>query len=339
MLVDIELGDGDNPQGIFESLNAQGEKLLALDLVKNEVFRRAKRAELDLDKLDQEVWSPRFADPWWRHPVKQGRYNRPRAELFLMHWLIDQKGGDVSATGLYIEFQNVVRRDVKAPSDVAGFINRFVADADRYRKFDDFPAGSREALFFQRRAVLDVSVVYPLSLRLWRLLDNGHISRAQLLLALAALESWLVRRMAVGDTAKNYNNVVVSILNQMGTAANPASDPVSAIVNYLRQGDDKTRWWPDDDRFRNRFIEHSLYRSMTRARERFFLEVIEVRLLTSKTEAVAFAETLTIEHVIPQTSERLAAPRKQPRRSKSRSRRTDEPTSTGSATYRSSPAA
>lgn len=301
VLVDIELADGDNPQGIFESLNAQGEKLLALDLVKNEVFRRAKQAKLNLDKLDQDVWSPRFADEWWRRPVKQGRYNRPRAELFLMHWLIDQKNGDVSATGLYVEFQNIVRRDIDKPADVAGFIDRFVADADRYRKFDNLTAGSREAQFFQRRAILDISVVYPLALRLWRLFDDDTITRAQLLLALKALESWLVRRMAVGDTAKNYNNVVVSILSQMGSATEPADNPVGKLIKYLLDGNDKTRWWPTDDRFRERFTELSLYQSMTRARERFFLEVIEARLLTPKTESVTFNEDLTIEHIIPQT--------------------------------------
>ncbi|MBC7596337.1 MAG: DUF262 domain-containing protein [Kineosporiaceae bacterium] len=304
ILVAIELGDGDNPQGIFESLNAQGEKLLALDLVKNEVFRRGARANLDLDKLDREVWSPRFAVSWWRAEVKQGRYRRPRAELFLMHWLIDQKGGDVSATGLYVEFQAIARRDIKAPSEVATFIDRFVADADRYRKLDSLPAGSREALFFQRRAILDVSVVYPLTLRLWRLFDEGGITRDRLLTALAALESWLVRRMAVGDTAKNYNNVIVSILNQMGTAGESAADPVGKLINYLRDGDDKTRWWPGDDRFRERFTEHALYKSMTRPRERFFLEVIEARMLTPKTESVSFDEDLTIEHVIPQTWEK-----------------------------------
>lgn len=301
ILVDIELGDGDNPQGIFESLNAQGEKLLALDLVKNEIFRRAARAGLDLDKLDQEVWSPRFSDAWWRTEVKQGRYRRPRAELFLMHWLIDQKGGDVSATGLYVEFQNIARRDIKTPNDVRGFIDRFVGDADRYRRLDELPAGSREALFFQRRAVLDVSVVYPLMLRLWRLFDEDQISYDRLLLGLRALESWLVRRMAVGDTAKNYNNVIVSILNHMGTAATSNPDPVGILISYLRDGEDKTRWWPGDDRFRERFTEHNLFGSMTRARERFLLEVIEARLHTAKTESFSFDEKLTIEHIIPQT--------------------------------------
>ena len=61
LFVVIELQPGDNPQGIFESLNAQGERLLAIDLTKNHVFRRARRAELDLERLDTEVWSARSA--------------------------------------------------------------------------------------------------------------------------------------------------------------------------------------------------------------------------------------------------------------------------------------
>jgi hypothetical protein len=136
---------------------------------------------------------------------------------------------------------------------------------------------------------------------LWRLQQEEVIARVRLLLALAALESWLVRRMVMADTAKNYNNVVVSLLGRMGTADKPVDDPVGSFIDYLRDGDDKTRWWPSDETMRERLTDKALYGSLTRERERFLLEVIEARLRTSKTEAVTFDEKLTIEHVIPQT--------------------------------------
>ena len=104
LFVVIELQPGDNPQGIFESLNAQGERLLAIDLVKNQVFRRASRAGIDLERLDIDVWSARFSEEWWRADARQGRYHRPRAELFLMHWLTERTETEISATGLFVEF-------------------------------------------------------------------------------------------------------------------------------------------------------------------------------------------------------------------------------------------
>ena len=109
LLVVIELQAGDNPQGIFESLNAQGERLLAIDLVKNHVFRAATRAGIDLGQLDSEVWSARFGDQWWREDARQGWYKRPRAELFLMHWLTEQTNAEISATGLYVDTLRLAR--------------------------------------------------------------------------------------------------------------------------------------------------------------------------------------------------------------------------------------
>ncbi len=143
----IELEPGDNPQGIFESLNAQGERLLAIDLVKNQVFRRARRADLDLEQLDTRCGPRRFGDEWWRADVTQGRYRRPRAELFLMHWLTERVEAEVSATGLFVEFSRLFATDKVERPQVRSFIDGFVADAGTYRRFELLDVGSRERLF------------------------------------------------------------------------------------------------------------------------------------------------------------------------------------------------
>ena len=308
MIVDIRLEDGDNAQGIFESLNAQGEKLLAMDLVKNEVFRRAKRAGtgIDLDALDRDVWSPRFSDPWWRASVRQGRYVRPRAELFLMHWLIDQKGSDISATALYIEFQSIARKEMDEPSSVKTFLDRFIADADRYKSLDALAEGTPERRFFDRLAVVDTAVVYPLVLRLWRWADNGDISHLDLRTALAALESYLIRRFVVVPNAgKNYNNLVVGILKTIGTASQPVKEPILKLIGYLGESDDKTRIWPNDEAFATQLSTQKFYQAYSRRRDEFLLRVIEERLRKSsaKTEQGSVPTGLTIEHVIPQSWE------------------------------------
>src|SRR5207249_11788031 len=85
--VSITLEAGDNAQVIFETLNARGTPLLALDLVKNAAFRSAASQDLPVDHLYEEVWKPELDDDYWRRERRQGRLYRPQAELFLMHWL------------------------------------------------------------------------------------------------------------------------------------------------------------------------------------------------------------------------------------------------------------
>jgi len=299
LFVVIELQPGDNPQGIFESLNAQGERLLAIDLVKNHVFRRARRAEVDLEQLDTEVWSARFGDEWWRADVKQGRYQRPRAELFLMHWLTERAEAEVSATGLFVEFSRLFGAENVDLHEVKGFVDGFVADAGTYRGFESLEAGSRERLFFARREVLDIGVVYPVVLRLWRAQEAGSIDHGRRVDGLRALESWLVRRMTMRLTAQNYNRVMLDVLKAMALAA----DPVAGMIDHLRafKQDTPTGWWPTDEEFRTHLLEQPVYNSITQARVRMLLEAAEARLHTPKTEKVPLPAKLSIEHVIPQT--------------------------------------
>lgn len=301
LFVVIELQPGDNPQGIFESLNAQGERLLAIDLAKNHVFRRAKRADLDLESLDTETWSPRFGEAWWRTDVKQGRYQRPRAELFLMHWLTEQTEAEVSATGLFVEFSRLFSADRVQLPGVRGFIDDLVADAGTYRQFEALETGSRERLFFARRDALDIGVVYPVVLRLWRAESAGTIDRDRLISGLRALESWLVRRMTMRLTAQNYNRVMLEVLKAMSATA----DPVEGLIDHLRSYGDNTPtgWWPTDERYRTHLTSAPLYGSVTQARLRMLLEAAEARLHTPKTEKVPLPTKLSIEHVIPQTWE------------------------------------
>ncbi|MHA7176152.1 DUF262 domain-containing protein [Arthrobacter sp. Sr24] len=299
LFVVIELQPGDNPQGIFESLNAQGERLLAIDLVKNNVFRRAKTYGLDLDKLDVDVWQATFGQPWWRESTKQGRYLRPRAELFLMHWLTEKTNSEISATGLFVEFSRLFSSHATTSESAKSFIDDLVSDARIYRSFHTLEEGTREHLFFSRREVLDIGVIYPVALRLWRGVQRGEISQDRLHEGLRALESWLVRRMTLRLTSKNYNRIMLELLKAMDGSA----DPVGSIIGHLKSFDEDTvsGWWPTDEAFQDHLLTHGLYGWLPQARVRMLLKTVESGLFSAKTEKLTLPSKLTIEHIIPQS--------------------------------------
>ena len=101
-LVVIDLGEHDEAQVIFETLNARGTPLLAFDLVKNLVFRRAEAEGLALDVLHDELWS-QLEDRYWRQLIGRG-HPGPRSEQFLLHWLTMRAGDEVPTTGLFGRF-------------------------------------------------------------------------------------------------------------------------------------------------------------------------------------------------------------------------------------------
>src|SRR5439155_23029843 len=81
-IVSIELAGQDDPQVIFETLNARGEPLLPSDLLRNYLFWRASK-EVDgaeVQALYDTYWN-HFDNEFWKKDERQGRLTRPRADL------------------------------------------------------------------------------------------------------------------------------------------------------------------------------------------------------------------------------------------------------------------
>ena len=152
-VVSITLEADDNAQVIFETLNARGTPLLALDLVKNAVFLEAAEQGLETDALYEEIWKPEFDAPTTMsigaHERRQGRLNRPIGELFLMHWLTMKLRRVVPATELFATFREQILVERAAAADGRahpGALPRRADDAELRRP----RAGSVEATFFER---------------------------------------------------------------------------------------------------------------------------------------------------------------------------------------------
>jgi uncharacterized protein with ParB-like and HNH nuclease domain len=76
-LVSITLGDQDDAQIIFETLNGHGAELQATDLIRNVIFMRADREGSDGFELFENLWSP-FETQFWSEKQRRGRSLKPR---------------------------------------------------------------------------------------------------------------------------------------------------------------------------------------------------------------------------------------------------------------------
>jgi Protein of unknown function DUF262/Protein of unknown function (DUF1524) len=292
-MVSITLEQGDNAQVIFETLNARGTPLLALDLVKNAVFHEAARHGLDVDALYETVWKPQLDDEHWRKNQRQGRLFRPRADLFLMHWLTMKLRRITPATELFTTFRKQILQ-AAPPPNMEDVIRELCRDAAVMRDFEAKPAGSVEALFFRRLEALDVTTVLPLVLLLFR---EPAISSQRRTRALQILESWLVRRSLLRLTVKAYNAQVPVLISRV------ADDPARAdeiLVGELRAGTGEISRWPADAELRDYYDTHDVYNSVGKARLVMALSAVEQSLYSNKTDLLTIPTNLTLEHVIPQ---------------------------------------
>jgi Protein of unknown function DUF262/Protein of unknown function (DUF1524) len=296
--VTINLDEDDNAQVIFETLNARGTPLSALDLTKNGLFLQAERAGLSEEvvaDLHDAHWQPVFeADRYWQEEETQGRDRRSRGEWFLFHWLAMELGEVVGTKDLYDAFRRKkLVADDRPP--IEELLITLCRDAQTYRHLWDQPAGSPERMFFHRLGTLDTTTVLPLVLLLFRSPEVTQTVRRR---GLAAVESWLVRRALLRYQSRAYNRLATRLL---AAAKRDLTHADVEIVAELRGWTANTDLWPSDEVLQRTFVEEQFYNRVGQARVRLALEACEQMLRDGpKTEPVELPDGLSIEHAMPQ---------------------------------------
>lgn len=303
-IVVIDLAVDENAQEIFETLNARGAQLTAADLIKNFIFQRLLEAGSNVEDAYQRNWKE-FETGFWETEVSVGRLRYPRSSVFLNHWLVARTGEEVVTREVFDRFKRFADHDARLP--MAGLLEQVHVAAGVYRRFvgaTSTHTGSidRLGLFGYRTGVLESEVIKPLVLCL---LDpeEPSIPEAQFVKALDVVESWMVRRMLVRATTKNYNQVVAELVALVRKSNRTSAGNV--IENYLSGQSSGSRYWPDDAETRDELGTLLAYRRLGRGRLRMVLEAIEDHRRGWRNgkpglgdERVARGK-LAIEHVMP----------------------------------------
>lgn len=303
-MVVIDLTIDENAQEIFETLNARGAQLTAADLIKNFIFQRLLEKGTNVEDAYQKYWKE-FETGFWETEISVGRFLYPRSSIFLNHWLIARTGQEVVAREVFDRFKRFADHESGLP--MPNLIAQVHHASRVYRNFIGAAATytgpiDRLGLFGYRTSVLESEVIKPLVLCL---LDPElpKIPEAQLTTALNVVESWMVRRMLVRATTKNYNQVVAELI-----ALLRQSDRLTAgdiIETYLAGQASGSRYWPDDAELRNELADLLAYRRLGRGRLRMVLEAIEDYLRGWKGDSSGLGDErvprgkFTIEHIMP----------------------------------------
>lgn len=297
-VVVIELEENDDPQVIFETLNARGEPLLPSDLIRNFVFLEATRQKQKVGDLYHRYWREYDDDAgkeaFWKQSQTQGRLRRSRFDLFIFHYLTEQTERQLPIKHLYQEFRDWWLR--KRPQVEPGLADLQAASL-AYRSFFETQHESRLAVFCHRLSQLDTGTVYPLLLHLTSQRPNGCTVQEQDGI-LTDLESYLIRRMVCGLTPKDYNNVFLSLLKDAKKEVVLDRAIFRTLLKKLQGG---SRYWPDDVEFRTAWQRNRVYETLGHRRASLILEALDLQMETAKQEKMHLDNILTVEHIMPQS--------------------------------------
>jgi hypothetical protein len=293
-LVVITLGEADDAQVIFETLNSQAEPLLAMDLVRNNIFHRAERQGATVQQLYNELWQP-FESPFWKAPAPRARPVRQRIEHFLAHALTAQTGSATSMRELYAEYRAFARPAGKerfpSVSDELKALIQFVAV---YRDLEGEDDQDEDLAWLGRKlAAWEVTTAYPLVFRIAITAEAASLRRAMYRM----IYSYIVRRAVCLLGAKNLNNVFQRAVATLIRGGSTLENLTGALAD---QSGPATRF-PTDGEFEQAVLENAVYGRLNNPRLSDLLWELELASRSMEMEEVARPPNLWIEHVLPQT--------------------------------------
>lgn len=291
-IVVIDLDSEDNSQVIFETLNARGTPLLAGDLIKNYLLREAKHNGYSAEKLHKEYWK-QFDEDYWREEVVQGRLERPRIDVFIMHWLTMKTTSQVRAKKLFDTFGKYLDNTDQSIEDVLEDIDHY---ASVYKGFSEPFENNTKGTFLKRIDVMDTTT--PLPVILW-LYGKDEIPEEKIENSLEIIESWLIRRMLCRLTTKNYNKIFLDLLEELQDVEPEKVD--IAILEFFKNKEGDSDYWPEDEELEEAMVTHPYWSRINQKRLRMVFKALEQELRdTGYSETLNISEKLHIEHVLPQ---------------------------------------
>ncbi|OOC32154.1 DUF262 domain-containing protein [Helicobacter pylori] len=282
--VGLELGE-DDPQVVFESINATGVQLKGLDLIRNYLMMGENS---DRQKhLYETYWVP------------------------LEDWLGEKDLNDFIKTYLRIYFEDRLKEEEREvyyalkdhhrenfPNDIQGLMSDMREYGRIYQIFLDrdhyfLGRGDPQQLANLRLRIKDLvkikfGVAKPFILRCARDFEEGKLDYENFCEILQILISYFVRRSVCGDSTPTLTRVLYSLYRQL---ENVSAD---ALKQYLGKSVGRTAF-PNDDKIKVAFLVRNAY-AANQVCKFILLEIEKLSNAEPPKE-----ENLEVEHFYPKT--------------------------------------
>lgn len=280
VVVDVKLTRGqDDPQLVFESMNATGKKLSQADLIRNFV----------LMDLPQGIQVQLYQDYWFPMEKIFADHNERRFDEFVRHYLTMKTKRIPRISDVYEAYKEFAFSQ-GAGSD--SWKQDLVSDLYSFATyFSNMAFGlEKDQQLAQRFAEMEqlATVAYPFQLRLYADYERRILSNQEFIKVLDALISYLFRRNVCSIPTNSLNKTFNTLVNRVNT-----EDYVNSVLGYLLALTDYRRF-PTNLEFIEKLENEDLYFSQ---KKNYLLHKLEN--FGSK-EVVPTAQ-YTVEHIMPQT--------------------------------------
>ena len=299
--VKIDLDEDEDEQQIFDSLNSLGVNLTTSELLKNYFFNRQTEKEYESIWVDTFEKDDDIKD-YWDQEIETGRMKRAMIDIFFDSYFqlfIQNKKYSIS-----VEDRTAYERLDQLAQSYQHFINNY-CNGDKNVILDCVKEYAECFMYNFQPNYCDMSVPKRPGIERLNIIIFGLKNTTMLPYVLyiaknvtdgeefnnmcGILESYLMRRMVVHASTKNYNRLFSSLILNSVTDA-------ESLKDRLQKMNDATTYVPSDEELLNGFMMSKLSNLQTKG----IIYLIEsaIRPDNSSTSLLGF-DQYSLEHLMP----------------------------------------
>lgn len=299
-IVAVPLIESDNAQQIFESINASGEPLTSIDLIRNYVL-------MDLDSSIQDIVYKNY----WKELEKLFPEQK-KMENFVRNYIASKRYYLPSINDLYNEFKKLWEDDW---NEFYNDLNPFSRNKNEFNSELDFnnleiklkiikkSAENYNHIFYSKNDLEDEILEYrkyesttplPFVLGIYELYDSGKIEKAELLKIIDLVNNYMIRRELAGFEQNTISRMFPTLLKNVKEAQSDDSLYYKTLIYLVNYNKNNVSKLPEDTLVESHLKNCNAYKLPS-------IRIVLDKLENYNNTAPVNLEDLNIEHIMPQT--------------------------------------
>lgn len=296
IFIQIETADADDVNAIFESLNAKGQELEQIDLIKNYYYMLlgTESAEEDMTNywggvtkfLPRDDLQQKFI---WTYYVSRGNYGMQKKVYSLVRAELLNVGARTDPSQMHAHLKGLAEW---APVYAELVKIEALGVVDGHSFFSPPEANAISRVFQAGGSTCSAFFLWLARLKNERLIDEKAFIESA-----GYLESYIVRRFLCSLPPNNLNLSNGKLLTHLSKLSK-GLDPVAALKTGLLSADLE---WPTDEKMGDSLASVAFYKNGESSQRFFVLGEID-RSLDIRTRKNYLESENSIEHIIPQSA-------------------------------------
>ena len=264
----LTLDSIEQPNKVFETLNARGEPLTQSELIKNTVMYEGSVIE-DEGRADV-LWGAEMEHSYYSREEQEGQ----RLDQFFSDWLTSIVTSRVAPDRTSTHFRHYLTGVKNNGFNVDYVSRKMKRAADIYRSVqqDQFPESRPSTT---RLLAARTEFFMPVVLWLWS--EERELEGGQRQAILRIIESYVVRRILTGNSVgESIARTITQMLRHLQNSMNAGRNPERAAYDWISMNQNEAFRWPSDSEVQEKVANHP--HGMAAGRRDMVLHALESHL-------------------------------------------------------------